>query len=240
MILTVYIGYDSREPIALDVLRHSILSRASRPVNIQPIKLDRLKKQGLVTRSQYRVNGVLEDQISNAPCSTEFSNARFASLLLQQTGWAIFMDSDMVMLDDIYKIERELDEGYAVQCVQHKYKVREDIKMDGQPQTIYSRKNWSSFFAFNADHPANQNLTLEALNSWPGRALHSFGWLRDEEIGVLAPGWNWLVDVQERPDVLYNAHLTLGGPWFTGWKGGSGDQIWEEACLAAKTSPDSC
>lgn len=98
--------------------------------------------------------------------------------------------------------------------------------MDGQIQTIYKRKNWSSFFVINSDHPANDRLTLDMINKTPGRDLHAFSWLEDDEIGDLSPGWNWLVNVQEKPEKLYNAHFTLGGPWFKKWEPKKHDDLW--------------
>lgn len=100
------------------------------------------------------------------------------------------------------------------------------LKMDGQVQTYYARKNWSSVVLWNCDHPAHERFTLEHLNTWPGRDLHAFKWLHDEEIGELPPNWNYLVDVNPRPDPIKVAHFTLGGPWFHDWKGGSCDDIW--------------
>ena len=128
--------------------------------------------------------------------------------------------------EDIYDIFKELDPKYAIQCVQHNHVPKETEKMDGQVQTVYNRKNWSSFFAINADHPSNGKLTLEMVNTIPGRDLHAFCWLADDEIGALTPGWNWLVNVQERPQHLHNAHLTLGGPWFPDWKAQPHDDLW--------------
>ena len=48
--LTVYIGWDSREPIAADVCRHSILEHTSIPVNIVMLKQDELRERGLYWR----------------------------------------------------------------------------------------------------------------------------------------------------------------------------------------------
>ena len=42
--LTVYIGWDSREPIAAEVCRHSILQHASIPVNIVMLKQQELRR----------------------------------------------------------------------------------------------------------------------------------------------------------------------------------------------------
>jgi hypothetical protein len=49
---------------------------------------------------------------------------------------------------------------------------------------------------FNCDHPSNKKLTVEMINTLPGRDLHRFCWLEDDEIGELDPGWNWLVGEQ--------------------------------------------
>lgn len=224
--LTVYIGYDEREPIAYDVLEYSIRRHASEPVNIQPLHLDTLTKKGLMTRPFEKKNGRFYDPISEAPASTEFAISRFLAPVLQQSGWAIFMDCDMVFTDDICDIWQEIDPRYAVQCVKHEHKPTEAMKMDGQAQTIYRRKNWSSFFVFNADHEANKRLTLEKINTLAGRDLHAFCWLKDNEIGELHHGWNWLVNVEPKPQKLYNAHFTLGGPWFPEWKAQPNDDLW--------------
>jgi hypothetical protein len=86
---------------------------------------------------------------------------------------------------------------------------------------------------WNCLHEANQQLTWEKLNTWPGRDLHAFKWLQDKEIGELPAEWNYLVDVSRRgleaPKIY---HYTLGGPWFADWKGGSFDGLWKkEAAL---------
>jgi hypothetical protein len=238
--LTVYIGFDTREPIAYDVAKYSIEKHASGPVNIHPLKLADLNEQKLITRELVRQDGKFYDVISQAPASTEFAISRFLAVLLQRSGWAIFMDCDMVFVDDIYDIFKELDPKYAIQCVQHNHVPTETLKMDGQPQTVYNRKNWSSFFAINADHPSNRRLTFDMINTLPGRDLHAFCWLKDEEVGALSPGWNWLVNAQERPAQLHNAHLTLGGPWFPDWTPQPNDELWlkyHDMMLAEQASP---
>ena len=59
----------------------------------------------------------------------------------------------------------------------------------------YSRKNWSSVVLWNWAHPANRRLTLEMVNTLPGRDLHAFCWLDEWEIGELPVEWNYLVGV---------------------------------------------
>ena len=221
--LTVYIGFDSREPIAWEVCAHSLMKHASHPINIQPLKLDKLKSQGLITRPTHGKH----DIISDAPLSTEFAASRFLVPIIHPAGWAIFMDCDMVFLDDIHSIE--LDNSKAVMCVQHEQEVMENFKMDGCLQTQYNRKNWSSFVAFNCDHPANRRLAIDDVNRRTGRELHSFYWLNDSEIGALDNRWNWLVNVQEKPENPAVAHFTLGGPWFADWYPRENDEIWTEA-----------
>jgi len=64
----------------------------------------------------------------------------------------------------------------------------------------------------NANHPANQRLSLQDVNERPGRDLHRFYWLHDSEIGMLTPDWNVLIGVQEKPFFPKLAHFTLGIP----------------------------
>lgn len=225
--INVFIGYDSREPIAYEVLKFSILKHASGAVNIHPLKLDKLTDQQLLTRDFHLTDkGNFYDVISEAPASTEFAISRFLAPLLLQAGMGVFMDCDMVLTDDIYELVEEYEPRYAVQCVKHNHKPTEVTKMDGQVQTTYPRKNWSSFYIFNSEHEANRRLSLWTVNNLAGRDLHAFCWLNDEEIGELSGGWNWLVNEQEKPERLYNAHFTNGGPWFPNWKPTRNDDLW--------------
>ena len=52
--LSVYIGWDSREDIAYQVARASLLDHASIDVDVQPIKLQELVERGVYTREVAR------------------------------------------------------------------------------------------------------------------------------------------------------------------------------------------
>ena len=205
--LTVYIGWDSREPIAADVCKHSILEHATIPVDIVMLKQDELRKRGLYWRDVDKL------------ASTEFTFTRFLVPELNNfEGTAIFMDSDMVLTTDIAELIAEIDPKKAVSCVQHDYTPPEGVKMDGQQQLAYPRKNWSSMVVWNCAHPANKKVTKELVNDpeITGAYLHRFSWLKDHYIGLLGPQWNWLVDwyVEGRDGSPLLLHYTEGGPWF--------------------------
>lgn len=230
----IYLGLDRRELTAYRVAEHSLRRHASVPLSVTPLDLMKLEEQGLMTRPRAWKDGHMWDVISGAPMSTDFANSRFLTPLLAQEGWAAFMDSDVVALADVAGMFAQRDNAKAVMVVKHKANdgtgaVR---KMDGQIQTHYLRKNWSSVMLFNCDHPANASLNLRMINSLPGRDLHAFCWLDDRYIGELEPEWNWLVGVQdcEAPKL---AHFTLGGPWFKGWQEKQHDGIWIEAAEKA-------
>ena len=205
--LTVYIGWDSREPIAADVCRHSILEHTSIPVNIVMLKQDELRERGLYWRDVDKL------------ASTEFTFTRF--LVPELNGFeetAIFMDSDMILTTDIAELIADVDPKKAVSCVQHDYTPPEGVKMDGQQQLAYPRKNWSSMVVWNCAHPANQQVNKELVNDpeITGAYLHRFSWLKDHYIGLLGPQWNWLVGwyVEGRDGSPCLLHYTEGGPWF--------------------------
>ena len=101
--------------------------------------------------------------------------------------------------------------------------------MDGQIQTFYARKNWSSVVLWNLDHPGNKRLTLEHLNTKPGRDLHAFKWLSDDEIGELPVEWNWLVGVYEPNDQAKLLHFTLGVPDMQGYEDCDHAGLWRQA-----------
>jgi hypothetical protein len=211
--LNVFIGYDSREPEAYEVARASILKHTTVPVHIQKLEQPALRRAGLYRREETKINGQKFDVIDGKPFSTEFSFTRFlVPALCQWQGWAVFMDCDQLFMADISILERELDPAYAVMCCQQNYLPKTEIKMDGQKQEKYFRKNWSSFMVFNCAHPANLGLTPDVVNVEPGSWLHGMKWLQDIDIGNINHGWNWIDGTT--PGKPLNVHYTLGGPWF--------------------------
>jgi hypothetical protein len=133
------------------------------------------------------------------------------------SGWALFMDGDMLVRGNLARMFESLDRTKAVYCVQHRHEPQPGLKMDAQIQTRYARKNWSSFVAFNVGHPANKALTLELINSAPGRDLHRFCWLADSDIGELGPEWNYLVGITHAPVDPKVVHFTEGCPDMDGY-----------------------
>ncbi len=217
--LGVYIGFDAREAAAFAVARYSIERRLAAPVRVHGIVLQQLQAQGLYTRPMHRSDsGQLWDDISEAPCSTEFAISRFFTpLLAGWQGWALFTDADVLVRGNVMRLFELADPTKAVMCVQHGHLPQAGVKMDGQAQLPYARKNWSSVMLFNCGHPANRALTLDLLNTAPGRDLHRFCWLNDSEIGALPASWNWLVghsDPAIAPDLV---HFTDGFPLMPGY-----------------------
>lgn len=70
---------------------------------------------------------------------------------------------------------------------------------------------------FNVAHDANKAITLEMLNALPGRDLHRFCWLEDDEIGELGPEWNYLVG-HSQADKPHLVHFTDGIPSMAGYE----------------------
>ena len=129
-------------------------------------------------------------------------------------------DLNIFSLKLVNKVLRNLDDKKAVYCVQHDYTPKEKHKMDGQKQTIYPRKNWSSFILFNCSHPKNKKLTIDLVNKETGAFLHQFKWLEDNDIGSLDERWNWLEGwtSQHNDKAPFAVHYTRGGPWFDEWQ----------------------
>lgn len=220
----IYLGYDPREDEAFQVARESIRKRTQNPLTIYPL---RLKHLGMLTRPIEFRNGQMWCPISDAPMSTEFAISRFCVPFLQSRGWALFADCDILCWENIDNLFALADPNYAVLVVKHEQKTGDDTKMDGQIQTFYRRKNWSSVVLWNLDHPANARLTLDILNTWPGRDLHAFGWLKDDEIGELPQKWNWLINATKgEPKQEGIWHFTLGGGWFAGKTLDAYDEEW--------------
>lgn len=205
----IFVGWDSREDIAYQVCRQSILDNTKVPndVEVIPLKLPELRERGLYSRDP--------DELG----STEFTFSRFlVPELMNFDGWAMFVDCDFLFVDDVQRLFHLAEDHYAVMCVQHDYQPTPGQKMDGKTQHMYPRKNWSSMVLFNCGHPKNKKLTKELVNhpETTGQFLHRFSWLQDNEIGSIPHHWNWLVNWYHEPqDGRPKAiHYTEGGPWF--------------------------
>ncbi|MCX7138296.1 MAG: glycosyltransferase [Proteobacteria bacterium] len=198
--IKVFIGYDAREAAAYSVLAHSIHARASVPVAVVPVMLSELK--GVLTRERHPLQ------------STDFSFSRFLTPFLSDyQGWSIFMDCDMLVLDDIEKLYALRDERYAVMVVKHDHVPKETRKFLDQPQTAYQKKNWSSVMLFN--NAQCRALTPDYVNTASGLELHQFKWLaNDELIGEIPARWNHLVGYNAPNRDVSLVHYTLGGPYF--------------------------
>jgi lipopolysaccharide biosynthesis glycosyltransferase len=197
---SIWVGFDPREVDGYAVTRQSIEEYLIQPVPVRPLLLSDLQDSGIYTRETIRQNGLLYDVVSEHPMATEFAISRFLIPHLvksqpwtKRDRWALFMDSDMLVRQDLKKLFDLSRNQYAVMVVKHNFNPPEGMKMDGQVQSQYARKNWSSVLLFNVDHPSNDVLTPEYVNSLPGRDLHRFCWLKDEEIGELPVEWNYLV-----------------------------------------------
>lgn len=217
--IRVFIGYDPREHAAYDVCAHSLARHSSEPVHVTKLARGPLEQQGWFWRKHMLTNGQRIDLQDQKPFSTDFSFTRFLVPALQDyQGWALFLDCDFLINGDIAKLFAEhCDPNIAAYCVKHHHEPPEGLKMDGQAQQRYRRKNWSSLVLWNCGHPSNARLTVENVNARPGSWLHAFSWLDDHEIGALPADWNFLVGWDPMPNWEGHPrgiHYTEGGPWF--------------------------
>lgn len=229
---SVYIGFDPREVAAFAVARDSVKRYALPTWPICGLVLANLQRAGLYTRPIEMRPGfdrpIMWDVLSDAPMSTEHANSRFLVPHLARTGWALFMDGDMLIRENLAPLFASLDTKYAVYCVQNIFEPVSGIKMDGQVQTRYPKKLWSSFMIWNCDHPANKALTLEMINVLPGRDLHALCWLKDEQIGRIGSEWNWVVGHSDPTLIPANIHWTSGTPDMVGYHDAPFADEWRE------------
>jgi hypothetical protein len=230
---SIWIGFDPREAAEFAVARQSVRQYSLKHWPICGLVLSKLRAAGLYTRPMEIKQGVdgpeMWDVISGARQATEHANSRFLVPHLAEEGWALFMDGDTMVCSNLPPLFASLDHGKALYCVHHKHEPTTQTKMDGQVQQNYGRKNWSSVVIFNCDHPANKKLTVEMVNTLPGRDLHRFCWLEDRHIGELDQSWNFLVGHTD-PEVVPNLiHWTNGTPAMKGYENVAYADEWRKA-----------
>lgn len=207
--IRVFIGYDRHESAAAYVLAHSIHERSSQPVEF--CFLNRKMLRSIYTRERSPLD------------STDFTISRFlVPYLCGYEGWAIFMDCDMLVQDDIAKLWELRNDHCSVMVVKHNYQPQEETKFLGAVQTRYNMKNWSSVMLFN--NADCKRLTPEYVNTAHGLDLHQFKWA--DAIDGLPMEWNHLVGVYEKPEAVSNIHYTMGGPYFSEYANCDYHQEW--------------
>lgn len=260
--LALYLGWDSREAAAYHVAAHSVTTRASHPVSITPLVQEQLRNAGVYTRergateaTEFSMTRFLVPYLNQY---TGFSIFADCDILCTTN---IYTMLDTIPVDAplwngqetrttlgnvmrhtaAFRYEHvRFADNKAVYVVPHEYVPRSVTKMDGQQQTSYPRKNWSSVMVF--DNASCRVLTPGYVSTATGLALHRFQWLEDEQLGYLNLEWNWLVGeygyrdgswfapvgdltfhTDETPKLL---HYTLGGPWMAGYENCDHADLW--------------
>ncbi len=197
--IPLFIGYDDNEIIAYHTCVNSIIRTSTKPISIAPLALNLL--------SEYKE--------THTDGSNQFIYSRFLiPYLMNYNGWAIFIDGDMILKEDINNLFQLRDDKYAVMVVKHEYKTKKAIKYLGNKNEDYPRKNWSSVVLWNCNHVKNKILTPNFIENSSGSILHRFSWLDDNDIGGLPIEWNWLPDEFGPNDNAKLLHFTLGTPCF--------------------------
>lgn len=204
--IKLFCGFDEREALGYAVFCHSVIRRASRPVEFIP-----LASMGL-------------PEGTNA-----FTVSRFlVPWLCDFKGHAIFCDaSDMLMQGDIAELDSLFNPDYAVQVVQHPdYRTRHKTKYRGTsmecPNSDYPRKNWASVMLINCEHPDWYGCSPDSLRDSNIGNLLRFSFT--EAIGDLPPEWNCLVDEGQPAGKLL--HWTAGIPGFQAYSGAPFAELW--------------
>jgi lipopolysaccharide biosynthesis glycosyltransferase len=211
--INVFIGYDTKETVAYHVCCNSIIRQATRPVSIVPLALNLL-------------NAYTE---THTDTSNEFVYSRFlVPHLMNYQGWAIFIDGDMILQDDISNLWKLRDDSKAVIVVKHDYKTKMPIKYFGAKNEDYPRKNWSSVILWNCSHPSHKILSPAFVQRSTGQYLHRFGWLTDNNIGELPKEWNWLADEYGVNESAKLIHYTLGTPCFEEFANTPMNEYWHK------------
>lgn len=199
--IRIFIGYDEREPIAYHVCVQSLLETSSLPLSITPLSLRNLKK--------------IFDRPRELNQLTDFSYTRFlVPYLCQFNGFAIFMDGDMLIREDIANLWAFKDKNLAIKVVKHP-EFQGAHTFQGTTAQLFPKFNWSSVMLFN--NAKCLALTPDYLKTVDYRVLHEFHWLASEqELGDLPSKWNHLVQYYPPNPHAALVHWTLGGPYLSG------------------------
>lgn len=168
----VFIGYDPRQAVTYSVAAMSFVLASKQPVSIAPIsaELTGLRREGL----------------------TPFTWARFlVPYLCDFKGWALFVDADVVCLQDPAELFAEVNGSKAV--------------IIPQASKAFER---AAVMLFNCGHPDNAILTQEYVET--ANRLHQIGWT--DNVGWIDRKWNHLVGYDKPDPAPGIIHYTMGVP----------------------------
>lgn len=168
---TIYIGWTADNAIAAEVCKHSILRRASQGINIVFLK-------------QEDVADICQ-KIPNENQSPHLYTRFLLPYLQGYQGTAIYIDSSLIVLDDICKLFTTVDLNTAL--------ARVDVSAEINSSYDYSEID-SMLMVINCAHPFNSVLNAEFINFTNLDNLLKFRWLPNDVIVNLAQSWNCLVD----------------------------------------------
>jgi lipopolysaccharide biosynthesis glycosyltransferase len=214
--MKIFIGCDEQFEENIDIQIESIFKNTNSKIDIKLLRLEELKD--ILWREK------------DPKQTTDSAFTRWlVPYLSNYQGWSLYMDSDMFCRDDVKKIFQLKNEDKTVMVVKNDSYHAQLKKFNGQIQTDYERKNWSSLILFN--NQKCKKLNANYINTAKGLELHQFKWLGDEQIGELPKEWNYLVEVDEKMLDPKNVHWTLGGPWFENKKDVEYSSEWKEVKL---------
>lgn len=140
----MFIGTDSRQPVAAMVLAHSINRRASKPVSITFLNLDQLP----ITR-----RGL-----------TEFTYSRYlVPWLCNYEGEALFLDADMLCLTDICDIYNAVARRPGVLCGYGVNVVKDGVEPFEWPSLMYFNCTYGNYTPEFIDDPKSKPMALDQV-----------------------------------------------------------------------------
>ena len=207
--MKIFLGYDPREALGTWVFQHSVLKKASVPVQFTMLNKNILQR--------------------DMPASTGFVYSRyFCAQMAHYAGDPVlFADgADQICLADVAELKDLWQMDKAVQVVKRPSYVPTSPKFKGtqmeSANTAYPCKQWSSVMLINPSHYGWRRINIEERSPdyW-----HGFGWLSQNEIGELPPEWNRLIDEGDPTDGKI-LHWTLGVPAMHEYRNAPGASIW--------------
>ena len=128
-LIPIFIGHDYRERAATNVLIDSLYQNSSSPITICPLVTHQLSNKGIFNRVREKKQ------------STDFSFTRFlVPFLMGYSGWAIFMDCDMLCSDDIKNLWDQRDEKFSIMCVKHKHSPKKILNFKERFKVVIQKR----------------------------------------------------------------------------------------------------
>lgn len=175
--VNVYIGcYQDEFADLAKLCNYSLQKYSSLALNVSYLNKDILVKQKLLN-----------------PDADETRMRYLVPYLNNYKGIAVYLDSSVLVIDDIADLLSDVEQTIALCRVEHSVEQAQKRKKEKDIKLL--SKGYSGVIVYNCEQGSLTSLSIDSVNNMPLDQLHTFTWIKPNRIKLLPVNWDWHIDL---------------------------------------------